>query len=178
NAYKAFKERLIKECNVHTIVSLPAGVFLPYSAVKTSVIFFDKTQETKDIWFYEVPLLEGKKLTKKNGITEKHFSELEKIYKTCKNTLQSWLVPVGKVLENDTNLSAAHYNPHGIEAEELLEPNEYAQQIKDLLQSSLKNIDELIVEMKGVEKEDMEFSKKNMLHPKKHEKRDHLNILG
>jgi len=48
---------------------LPAGIFLPYSAVKTSIIFFDKTKPTQNIWFYEVPLIEGKKLTKKSGIT-------------------------------------------------------------------------------------------------------------
>ena len=147
SAYKSFKEKLIKECNVHSVVSLPAGVFLPYSAVKTSVIFFDKTKRTEDVWFYEVPLLKDKKLTKKNGISEKHFAELVKLFKKREETDQSWLVPVDKILEADTNLSAAHYNPHGIEAEELLEPEQYAEEIKDLLQSSLKNIDELLSEL-------------------------------
>ena len=147
SAYKQFKEKLLKECNVHTVVSLPAGVFLPYSAVKTSIIFFDKTKKTKDVWFYEVPLVDGKKLTKKNGIKEKHFAELIKLYKKRSETDHSWLVPVEKVLESGTNLSASHYNPHGIEAEELLEPEQYAEEIKGLLQSSLKNIDELIDEL-------------------------------
>lgn len=146
-AYKQFKEKLIKECNVHTVVSLPAGVFLPYSAVKTSVIFFDKTKKTKDVWFYEVPLIDGKKLTKKNGIGDAHFAELLKLYKKREETDHSWLVPVEKVLESGTNLSASHYNPHGIEAEELLEPEQYAEEIKELLQSSLKNIDDLLGEL-------------------------------
>ncbi|MFT6067894.1 MAG: type I restriction enzyme M protein [Bacteriovoracaceae bacterium] len=148
SAYKQFKEKLIKDCNVHSVVSLPAGVFLPYSAVKTSVIFFDKKKKTKDVWFYEVPLIDEKKLTKKNGITEKHFLELLKLYKKREETERSWLVPVEKVLESGTNLSASHYNPHGIEAEDLLEPEQYAEEIKELLQSSLKNIDELIWELK------------------------------
>lgn len=147
SAYKQFKEKLIKECNVHTVVSLPAGVFLPYSAVKTSVIFFDKKKKTKDVWFYELPLLDDKKLTKKNGITEKHFKDLLKLYKKREETDHSWLISVEKVLEAETNLSASHYNPHGIEAEELLEPEQYAEEIKGLLQASLKNIDELISEL-------------------------------
>ncbi len=147
SAYKQFKEKLIKECNVHSVVSLPAGVFLPYSAVKTSVIFFDKKKKTEDVWFYEVPLIDEKKLTKKNGITEKHFAELLKLYKNREESERSWLIPVEKVLDAQTNLSASHYNPHGIEAEELLEPEQYAEEIKELLQSSLKNIDELISEL-------------------------------
>lgn len=147
-AYKALKERLLKDCNLHSVISLPTGVFLPYSPVKTSVIFFDKTKKTKDIWFYEVPLIEGKKLTKKNGVSEKHFEELIKLFKTRKETERSWLIPVEKVLENETNISAPHYNPHGVESEELLEPEQYAEEIKELLQSSLNNINLLIAELK------------------------------
>ena len=146
-AYKSLKEKLLKEANVHSVVSLPPGVFLPYSAVKTSVIFFDKTKKTKDVWFYEVPLIDERKLTKKNGITEKHFEDLLKQFKKRKETERSWLVPVEKILENHTNLSAPHYNPHGIEAEDLLEPEQYAEEIKELLQSSLTNIDQLLEEL-------------------------------
>ena len=146
-AYMSFKKKLLEECNLHTVVSLPSGVFLPYSAVKTSVIFFDKTKRTKDIWFYELPLIDGKKLTKKNGIGDKHFDELIKTFKERKNTDRSWLIPVERILEDQTNLSASHYNPHGVESEELLEPEQYAEEIKGLLQDSLKNIESLLAEL-------------------------------
>lgn len=146
-AYKSVKEKFLKECNLHTVVSLPAGVFLPYSAVKTSVIFFDKTTSTKDVWFYEVDLIAGKKLTKKAGINEMHFEELKSLYKTRPNTDHSWLVPVAKIQESDCNLSAGHYNPHGPEDEELLEPQAYAEQIKELLAGAMKNVDELLSEL-------------------------------
>jgi type I restriction enzyme M protein len=146
-AYAQVKEKLIKENNLHTVVSLPAGVFLPYSAVKTSVIFFDKTKPTQDIWFYEVPLIDGKKLTKKSGITEKHFEELLEFSSKRKESERSWLVPVSKVIESGYNLSAGHYNPHGPEEEELLEPEVYAEQIKELLASAMKNADALIQEL-------------------------------
>jgi type I restriction enzyme M protein len=146
-AYQQVKERLLKENNLHTVVSLPSGVFLPYSAVKTSVIFFDKTHATKDVWFYEVPLLEGKKLTKKAGITDGHFAELIKSFKKRPNSDHSWVVPVEKIFESGMNLSAGHYNPHGPEEEELLEPEQYAQEIKDLLASAMKNVDDLLGEL-------------------------------
>jgi type I restriction enzyme M protein len=146
-AYSQFKEKLIKECNIHTIVSLPAGVFLPYSAVKTSVIFFDKTKRTKDIWFYEVSLLEDRKLTKKSGIHEEHFKDLIKLYSKRSETALSWLIPVEKVIASSYNLSAAHYNPNGAHTEELLDPKQYAEEIKILLENCLKNTNELLIDL-------------------------------
>ena len=146
-AYQQVKEKLVKECNLHTVVSLPPGIFLPYSAVKTSVIFFDKTTTTKNVWFYEVPLIDGKKLTKKAGVTEKHFEELLKLYSKRPQTERSWLVPVNKIIEAQYNLSAGHYNPHGPEEEELLEPQEYAEQIKELLSGAMTSVDELLAEL-------------------------------
>lgn len=145
-AYARLKEKLLMECNLHSVVSLPSGVFLPYSPVKTSVIFFDKTKRTKDVWFYELPLHEDKKLTKKNGITDKHFDELIKLFNSRKESERSWIVPVERVLESQTNLSASHYNPHGVESEELLEPEQYAEEIKRLLKESLENIEGLLKE--------------------------------
>jgi type I restriction enzyme M protein len=36
------RKELLEQFNVHTILSLPAGCFLPYTGVKTNVIFFNK----------------------------------------------------------------------------------------------------------------------------------------
>ena len=49
------------ECNLHTIVRLPNGVFNPYTGIKTNLLFFTKGQPTKDIWFYEHPYPPGYK---------------------------------------------------------------------------------------------------------------------
>ena len=56
NSQKALKEKLLNECNLHTIVKLPAGVFAPYTSITTNILFFDKTEATKEIWYYDVPL--------------------------------------------------------------------------------------------------------------------------
>jgi type I restriction enzyme M protein len=50
------KQRLLEECNVHTVVRLPPGVFAPYTGIQTNVLFFEKTGRTKEVWFYELPL--------------------------------------------------------------------------------------------------------------------------
>src|SRR5262249_50081321 len=56
------RKELLEQFNVHTILSLPAGCFLPYTGVKTNVIFFDRPkvepkggeQTTKSVWYYEL----------------------------------------------------------------------------------------------------------------------------
>ncbi len=47
------KEHLLKECNLHTIVRLPNGVFNPYTGIKTNLLFFTKGEPTKTVWYYE-----------------------------------------------------------------------------------------------------------------------------
>jgi type I restriction enzyme M protein len=47
------KEKLLAECNLHTIVRLPRGVFNPYTNIKTNLLFFTKGEPTRQVWFYE-----------------------------------------------------------------------------------------------------------------------------
>ena len=49
------KEQLLAECNLHTIVRLPNGVFAPYTGIKTNLLFFTKGEPTQHIWYYEHP---------------------------------------------------------------------------------------------------------------------------
>ena len=55
------KEELLTEFNLHTIVRLPNGVFAPYTSIPTNLLFFDRSGPTKDVWYYEQPLPEGRK---------------------------------------------------------------------------------------------------------------------
>ena len=55
------KEQLLAECNLHTIVRLPNGVFAPYTGIKTNLLFFTKGQPTQDVWYYEHPYPAGVK---------------------------------------------------------------------------------------------------------------------
>ncbi len=55
------KEELLKECNLHTIVRLPNGVFAPYTGIRTNLLFFTKGQPTTAVWYYEHPYPEGAK---------------------------------------------------------------------------------------------------------------------
>ena len=55
------KEQLLAECNLHTIVRLPNGVFAPYTGIKTNLLFFTKGQPTQHVWYYEHPYPPGVK---------------------------------------------------------------------------------------------------------------------
>jgi type I restriction enzyme M protein len=55
------KEALVSECNLHTIVRLPNGVFNPYTGIRTNLFFFTKGFPTKEVWYYEHPYPPGAK---------------------------------------------------------------------------------------------------------------------
>lgn len=55
------KEELLKEYNLHTIVRLPEGTFAPYTDIPANLLFFDRSGPTETIWYYQVPLPEGRK---------------------------------------------------------------------------------------------------------------------
>jgi type I restriction enzyme M protein len=55
-AYKALRKMMIDQNFLYAVVSLPAGIFQPYSGVKTSILFMDRViaKKTKDILFVKV----------------------------------------------------------------------------------------------------------------------------
>ncbi len=56
------REKLLTECNLHTIIRLPNSVFNPYAPkIATNLLFFTKGEPTKKIWYYEHKLPEGQK---------------------------------------------------------------------------------------------------------------------
>ena len=51
------RKRLLEEFNLHTVLSLPAGCFLPYTGVKANVLFFNRSTDarhTESVWYYEL----------------------------------------------------------------------------------------------------------------------------
>ncbi|MFD8562425.1 N-6 DNA methylase [Streptosporangium canum] len=70
------KERLLRECDLHTIVRLPQGIFAPYTQIPANLLFFEKTGPTKETWFYEVVPPEGRKgYSKTKPMRDEEFDE-------------------------------------------------------------------------------------------------------
>lgn len=124
NAFQNVKKDLLERFNVHTILSLPSGVFLPYSAVKTNVVFFDRAGSTNDIYYYEVN--PPYKLTKNKPINIDHFAEFLDSWESRKISENSWIVNVNDI--KDFDISAK--NPKKNDAIEHKSPIELVENIK------------------------------------------------
>lgn len=71
------RERLLKTCNLHTIVRLPETTFFP-ATVSTNLLFFEKGSPTKEIWYYQHTLPENQKSYSKTKPLR--FEEFEPIF--------------------------------------------------------------------------------------------------
>jgi type I restriction enzyme M protein len=99
------KEELLKEFNLHTIVRLPNGVFAPYTGIPTNLLFFDRSGPTREVWYYEQPLPEGRKnYTKTAPIQFEEFAPLVSWWSKRKETDNAWKVPAAELLANGCNL--------------------------------------------------------------------------
>ena len=99
------KEELLKEFNLHTIVRLPNGVFAPYTSIPTNLLFFDRSGPTREVWYYEQPLPEGRKnYTKTAPIQFEEFAPLVSWWNKRKENEQAWKVPAAELLANGCNL--------------------------------------------------------------------------
>ena len=139
------KEELLKEFNLHTIVRLPNGVFSPYTPIPTNLLFFDRSGPTKEIWYYEHPLPEGRKqYTKTQPLQHEEFVPCLMWWKDRKENDRAWKVAAGDVLANGCNLDIK--NPSGKLDFEHLPPEQLAE---DILKKEQKII-EIIGEIKNL----------------------------
>lgn len=105
------KEELLKEFNLHTIVRLPNGVFAPYTAIATNILFFNHGMPTKEIWYYEQPLPEGRKnYTKTQPIQFEEFKPCLDWWKKREEGDNVWKVKVEDVLKYDENKNLVSVN--------------------------------------------------------------------
>ncbi len=112
------KEKLLLDCNLHTIVRLPNSVFAPYTGIKTNLLFFNKGTPTQNIWFYEQTLPTGVKAynkTKPMKVDEfealaNWWGSATNNYKTRVETTQAWKVSLADLQARNYNLDCK--NPH------------------------------------------------------------------
>ena len=109
-AFAKVKKELLENFNLHTIISLPSGVFANVSASgqgpKTNLLFFDRTGPTKQIWYYEHQPPKGGKYTKTNPIKDEHLEDCWQKWQKRTLSGNSWLVPVEEVVKSDFDLTA------------------------------------------------------------------------
>ena len=145
------KARLLDECNLHTVVRLPQGVFAPYTTIPANILFIEKTGPTKAVWFYELSPPDGRKgYAKTRPLRFDEFATCQAWWGGSKRTRRketdrAWRVPAADIEADSYNLdrrnpSAAndlsHRPPSELVAEILTSTEEFCECFMRLTQKS------------------------------------------
>lgn len=131
-AHKKLRKLLLDENDIRGIVSVPAGVFKPYSGVKTSILFVKKGGKTEKVWFYELTA-DGFSLDDKRQPTKKNdLPDLLAKWKNKPESERSWYATREQIKENDDNLTAARYKPQSVVAMKYPEPKAIIEEVLKL----------------------------------------------
>ena len=129
NAFVQTKQKLLEECDLHCIVSLPGGVFTSAgSGVKTNLLFFNKGEPTKQVWYYEVRPRGRERFTKTEPLTLADFEEFFKLRKKRADSENSWTVTIDEIKERNYDLKAV--NPHRVAQVDTRTPAELLAEIE------------------------------------------------
>ena len=142
NASVALRKLLLEGSNLHTILDLPGGTFTG-AGVKTVVLFFQKGEPTKKIWYYQLD--PGRKMGKTNPLNDKDMEDFITLQKTKAESEKSWNIKVADIDETTFDLSTK--NPNTPEEAPLRSPEVILAEMENLdteTNSILQSIKELI----------------------------------
>lgn len=153
---KEVREILLRDCSLTAVISLPAGVFKPYTGVKTSILLFTKIEDnspvwhTDDIWFYELPndgysLDDNRRKLKENPlpIAEHDFVNRNELQTKTKHFFHL----KREELQNNLELHFDRYKLYDDVSVEVKPPHELMKailELEDSLRHDLKQLEEMI----------------------------------
>lgn len=141
------RQKLLEDCNLHTIIRLPNSVFQPYATVATNLLFFTKGTPTKEIWYYEHKLPEGQKAyNKTKPIQAKEFDPIKTWWNNRIESEIAWKVPIQTII--DRNYDLDFKNP--TKQDETHEYNSI--ELMDLLHNSFDKSNSLLEQLKNAVK--------------------------
>lgn len=136
------RQKLLEDCNVHTIVRLPQSVFAPYATVNTNLIFFEKGKPTKEIWYYEHTLPEGAKAySKTKPIRLEEFDTIKQWWNKREESEVCWKVPMQTITDRNYDLDIK--NPNKKVEEVVYDRRTIVEQMKKSFKISLELLEEL-----------------------------------
>ncbi|HIP48347.1 MAG TPA: hypothetical protein EYG92_05210 [Lutibacter sp.] len=136
------REKLLTECNLHTIIRLPQSTFFP-ATVSTNLLFFEKGSPTKEIWYYEHRLPEGQKsYSKTKPIRFEEFKPLIEWWNNRKESEVAWKVNIEELKNWDLDIK----NPNVVKIE-IGNPKEYLKLFKENEGKFENFLDEIIEDL-------------------------------
>ena len=150
---KSVREKLLKDCSLNAVISLPSGVFKPYAGVKTSILLFTKVEDgssdwhTNDIWYYELSS-DGYSLDdNRRKLTENPLpAALDKFQnrdKLLKKTKQYFHLSIDEVNKRTLELHFEKYKIYEEEREDFRPPHELMKDIMSLEKNIMKDLQKL-----------------------------------
>ena len=108
NAFVQTKRKLLDECDLYCIVSLPQGVFTETGASsKTDILLFEKGRRTERIWYYD---LSDIKVGKRTPLTLDRFEEFFRLLPERADSARSWTVERQTLEDKGLDLKAVNPN--------------------------------------------------------------------
>jgi type I restriction enzyme M protein len=112
-AFVQTKRKLLNECDLWAIVSLPGGVFTAAGAgVKTNLLFFTKGRSTEQVWYYDLSDL---KVGKTKPFTIDKLEDFFRLLPERSNSARSWTVSRKEIEARNYDLKAVNPNAKGEE---------------------------------------------------------------
>lgn len=133
------REKLLTDCNLHTIIRLPQSTFFP-ATVSTNLLFFEKGSKTNDIWYYEHKLPEGQKsYSKTKAIQFEEFQPIIDWWNNREENDQAWKVNVKDLKDWDLDIK----NPVQEEEEEIFSSDKLLEKLESSFSTSNSIINEI-----------------------------------
>ena len=111
NAATSLRELLLTECDLQAVISLPSGVFKPYSGVGTAALIFQKAKPTQSVWFYDLTA-DGYSLDdKRTPLEANDIPDVLAKWPRRDEGPNSYRVPIEKIREHEWSLAAGRYKP-------------------------------------------------------------------
>lgn len=151
NAHKSLRKEIIDKHKLEGVISMPSGVFKPYTGVSTAILLFTKTGigGTDKVWFYDMEadglsLDDKREKVKDNDIEDiiERFHKLEN-EEERQRTEKSFLVPVEEIRENGYDLSINRYKEIVYDEVEYEEPKMIVEKIRKLEEDILLGLEEI-----------------------------------
>ena len=137
------RQKLLEECNLHTIIRLPNSVFKPYATVATNLLFFEKGKRTEEIWFYQLTYPHGvKSYSKTNIIKLEEFLPIKQWWNNRVENEVAWKVSIKTIIERGYDMDIK--NPKSIRNETAETSSYYIEKLKDDISVIYNGIDEVI----------------------------------
>lgn len=153
NAKVNIKKKLFSEFNLHTVIRMPHSVFAPYTSITTNILFFDRTEPTKETWFYRLDMPDGyKNFSKTKPMKLKHFAPALEWWEnreeiTIDGFDKAKKYTVEEIAEKNYYIDLCGY-PH--EEEEILPPKELIQQYQEKRASLNADIDRILAQITDI----------------------------